>query len=484
MDILLHKLKETLFSVLPVALVVLLINFFVVSISTDLMIKFGIGAFLIIFGLSIFLLGVDLAVSPIGSMMGSELVKKTKLPYILLGGFILGFLISVAEPDLHIIANQIELISEGVIERFKLILVVSLGIGISFSYGLFRIVKKISLKYTLLTLYLIIFILGVLGPTELLPITFDTSGATTGAITVPFVLAIAFGISRLNKNSLDLEKDSFGLVGIVSAGAIISIIILNIFSNPIIDGSTLPEQNSTFLYSLIHASFEVLLALSPIVLLFVFFNFKSFKLKKEKLRIILLGLLYTGLGMILFLTGVNGGFLEVGSYIGSRIADSSLLILIMICFFLGITTVLAEPAVYVLTSQIEEVTSGSIKRKMVVPALSIGVGIAITLAMLKIILSVPFWVIILPCYIIALTLSLFSDDLFIGISFDGGGVASGPMTATFILAFMNGIAGATAGANVLMDGFGMISLVAVAPIITLQVLGLLYKYKTKAKVNL
>ena len=482
MDILLHKLKETLFSVLPVALVVLLINFFVVSISSDLMIKFGIGSFLIILGLSIFLLGVDLAVSPIGAMMGSELVKRSKIPFIILGGFILGFLISVAEPDLHIIANQISLISEGIINRLQLIIVVSLGIGLSFAFGLFRIVKKISLKYTFLFLYFVIFVLAALGPTELLPITFDTSGATTGAITVPFVLAIAFGISKLNKNSLDLEKDSFGLVGIVSAGAIISIIILNIISNPIIESASLPVQDSTFLYSLIHASYEVLLALSPIVLLFLIFNFKSFKLNKEKFKIIIKGIIYTGIGMILFLTGVNGGFLEVGSYIGYNIASSGIFILTLICFFLGITTVLAEPAVYVLTSQIEEVTSGSIKRKMVVPALSLGVGIAITLAMLKIILSIPFWMIILPCYIIALTLSMFSEDLFIGISFDGGGVASGPMTATFILAFMNGIAGATEGANILMDGFGMISLVAVAPIITLQVLGLLYKFKSRKKV--
>ncbi len=480
LHILFHKLKDIIFSIIPLIVLVFILHFTVSPIETSLLKNFLFGALFIIFGLTIFLIGVDIGIAPIGNRIGEKLTKSNSLFIILFGGFILGLFISIAEPDLHVIANQIELFSLGMISKYILILTVSLGIALTFSFGLFRIFKSISLRYTLLFLYSVVFILIVLSPPDLLAITFDAAGATTGSLAVPFMLAISLSISRLKKLDVDSGKDSFGLIGIVSAGALIGALILSMIIKTInpIDDISLLANNKTFFTSFIPVIKDVLLSLSPIIIFFLIFNKFSLQINKSILIQIYKGLLYAFIGMVLFLVGVNGGFLEVGRYIGSALANYNIIYLALICFLLGVTSILAEPAVYVLTKQIEEVTSGYIKKIFVMTFLALGVGIALTLALLRIKFDYDLAIILLVGYSIAVILSFLVPKIFVGMAFDSGGVTSGPMTVTFILAFFHGVAHAVDDANILVEGFGMVSLVVLAPIITLQLLGLIYKIKT------
>jgi hypothetical protein len=323
---------------------------------------------------------------------------------------------------------------------------------------------------------------------EFLAISFDASGATTGAMTVPFILALATGISVLKKDSKSSEKDSFGLVSIASTGAIISVMLMSIISKTDkISGSVenIQAVETSILYPFIHEfpiiAKEVFIALFPILLLFVVFQQLAFKLSRKMVRKILMGMLFTFVGLVVFLVGVNAGFMEVGSVIGYNIATlDNKAYIVGIGFILGFVTILAEPAVHVLTHQIEEVTSGYVKRKEIMVTLSIGVGLAVALSMVRILVpQLKLWHYLLPGYFISLMMTLFVPKLFVGIAFDSGGVASGPMTATFTLAFAQGAAQAIESADVLVDGFGIIALVALTPIIAVQVLGLIFKMKSK-----
>lgn len=487
MTVLVEKFKEVLFAVLPITIIVLILNFTITPIETNLLLRFIIGSISVILGLSIFLFGVDIGVTPIGTLMGSSLTKSNKVWIVGVGGLILGFFISVAEPDLHILAGQIDGVTSGLISKLSIVIVVSIGIAVMLTLGLFRIVYNKPLYKMLTVIYLIIFGLSVFTSSEFLAISFDASGATTGAMTVPFILAIAVGVSSLKKDGKASEKDSFGLVAIASTGAILSVLIMSIITkSDKITGSLENVAYSTnsifapFVHEITTVLYEVFFALAPLLILFFIFNRISFKLTKKTFFKILKGLLYTFIGLTLFLTGVNAGFMDVGTEVGYNVASlENKSFLVIAGFALGLVTVLAEPAVYVLTHQIEDITSGYVKRKMVLVALSIGVGFAVALSMIRIIVpEIKLWHYLLPGYIISIGLTYLVPKLFVGMAFDSGGVASGPMTATFILAFANGAAEAIEGANVLVDGFGMISMVALMPIIALQILGLIFKYKS------
>lgn len=488
MNVLVEKLKEVLFAVLPITVLVLILNFTLVPLDTSLLVRFIIGAIFIVVGLTIFLIGVDIGITPIGQFMGGMLAKSNKIWFVILVGLGLGFFISIAEPDLHILARQVENVTSGLISRGSIVVVVSIGIGLLIAVGLVRIVYNFPLYKLLTILYLIIFALAIFTSPEFLAISFDASGATTGALTVPFILALALGVSAIKKDSKASEKDSFGLVAIASTGAIMTVMIMNIFSkSDEITGSleTVHTDYTAILDPYIHhlpvLAKEIMIALLPIVITFLLFQKFSFKLSKKVVKNILMGVLFTFIGLVLFLVGVNAGFMDVGSAIGHSIASlDNKAYVIVIAFVLGLVTILAEPAVHVLTHQIEDVTSGYVKRKAVLATLCIGVGLAITLSIIRILIpGLQLWHYLLPGYIIAITLSYFVPKLFVGIGFDSGGVASGPMTATFILAFVQGAAEAIEGADVLKDGFGMIAMVAMTPIIALQILGLIFKYKSK-----
>lgn len=488
MSVLFSKFKEVLFSVLPITLIVTILNFTLTPMETPVFLRFLFGAFIIIIGLTIFLVGVDVGITPIGNTMGASIAKSNKLWVVVAAGLLLGFIISIAEPDLHILAGQVSAVTSGIIGKNIFVVIVSIGIATLLMIGLVRIVYNFPLYKLLSVIYGIILFIALFTSREFLAISFDASGATTGALTVPFILALATGVSKLKKDSKSSEKDSFGLVAIASTGAILSVMLMSVLSKTDKITGTLPvaDEASTaifapFISKLPLISFEVLVALAPILLIFLIFQKISFKLSNSTLRKIMFGMIFTFLGLVMFLVGVNAGFMEVGIVVGYELAlfDQKIYV-IVIAFILGMVTILAEPAVYVLTHQIEEVTSGYVKRKVVMATLAVGVALAVALSIIRILVpEIQLWHYLLPGYLISMGLSYIVPKLFVGMAFDSGGVASGPMTATFVLAFAQGVAEATDGANVLIDGFGIIAMVAMTPIIALQILGLVYKVKSR-----
>jgi hypothetical protein len=487
LNILVEKIREVFVSVFPITVIVLILHFTIAPVELYQLFRFIIGAVLIFFGLSVFLLGVDLGVSQIGHLMGSVLVKSNKVLIIGIVGLILGFFISIAEPDLHVLANQIDLVTSGTISKISILVIVSIGIAILMTIGLFRIIFNISLQKILIGMYSLVLVFSFFSSPEYLAIGFDASGATTGAMTVPFILALAVGVSSLKKNGITSEEDSFGLVGITSIGPILSIILVsllirqNTFSDVVVD--QIPYSSSVlypFIQKLPIIMSEIMLAMLPLLVVFILYKFINKDLPKRAFIRILKGLIYAYIGLVIFLLGVNAGFMEVGYMIGYKVASlNGQWIIVVVGFILGLVTVLAEPAVHVLTEQIEDITTGYVQKRIINIALSAGVGIAVALSMLRIVIpGIQLWHYLLPGFSIALLMSFFVPNLFIGIAFDSGGVASGPMTATFILAFSQGAASATQSANVLIDGFGMIAMVALTPLIALQIIGILYKRKS------
>lgn len=488
MHLLLDKLKDILMAVLPITLIVAILHFTLVPMGSLYFSRFLLGAFFVVIGLSIFLLGVDLSISRIGALIGQQLAKSNNIIIVSVVGLVLGFFISIAEPDLHILANQIEQVTGGSILKNSILITVSLGIALLLALGLFRILYQMKLKNFLLITYTVIFGLAIFSSQEFLAMAFDASGATTGAMAVPFVMAMALGVASLNKDRSSAEEDSFGLVGIISAGAIIGVLVLGLFSkNGTLSGS-LPVVEvgnesllTPFFNFLPQVSWEIFLVLAPLVLIFAVGNHFYFKVLKRRKRQIYIGSLYTFIGLVIFLVGVNAGFMEAGRIVGSSIQDlGKPWLTVLVGFILGLVVILAEPAVYVLTNQVEEVTSGHLSRKVVLTTLSIGVAFAVSLSIVRILVpALSLWHFLLPGYLISMILTRYVPSLFIGIAFDSGGVASGPMTATFIFAFAQGVSSQAATADVLIDGFGIIAMVAMAPLISLQILGVIYKLKSK-----
>lgn len=489
MNIITTKLKEVSGSVLPILGLVLGLHFLVIPLPSVMLWRFLIGTFLVIFGLTLFLLGVELGITPLGSLTGKALSKSKSVIILLISGLILGFFISIAEPGLLVLANQVNIVSSGAISSQSILIIVSIGMAIMISVGFLRIFFNIPLFKLLLVLYGLVFVFSLFTSREFLAIAFDASGATTGILAVPFILTLSFGISKLKKDSKASEKDSFGLVAIASIGAILAVLIFDVFTPDLSFNATLTSSLETstsiilpFFNVIPPAIFESLMAIFPLAVIFIILQNLFFKLKRLAVRKIVTGFAYVLIGLLLFLVGVNAGFMDVGTYLGQTLVLKQPIIIIVVGFILGALTILAEPAVYVLTHQIEEVTSGYIPRLAVLLPLSLGVGLSIALSIIRILVpSIQLWHYLLPGYIISLSLMFFVPKLFIGIAFDAGGVATGPVTATFILAFIQGAAFAYEGADLLIDGFGMIAMVAMIPIITLQILGLIFKKVTQKK---
>lgn len=488
MNAITEKFKETIISVLPFVIIVVLLSLFVTPLGLQTLSKFLIGAVFITIGMPIFLQGIDLSISPMGEMMSKALIKTGSIRIILIGSFIFGFVVTVAEPDMHILAGQVNSVTMGQVAKNLLLIVVSVGVGLLVSLGLLRMICNIALNRFLIIIYLIIFVLALLTNGDFLAIAFDACGSTTGSITVPFLLALSSGIASSTRSVSEEDIDSFGLLGVASAGATVAVLILGILSgNPELTGS-LPINDelsgsvlSIFLSEIPKTAWESIIVLLPIVILLVIMSFVYIRLTRRQVKKLALGLLYTLVGLTLFLTGVNAGFMEAASHLGYQIAklDNSWL-LILVGGIFGFVTIPAEPSVHVLTRQIEDETAGSIKAKTVMATLSLGVGVAVGLSVLRILMpQLKLWHILLPGMAIAIILTYFIKQIFVGIAFDSGGVASGTMTATFILPFAQGAADYIPTANVVTDGFGVISLVAMTPLLALQILGLVYKIKLK-----
>lgn len=490
MNVVFSKFKEVMVSVIPIIVMVLFVHFIIMPLETLLIYRFIIGSILVMIGLTVFLIGVDIGISPLGTLIGTSLTKTNKLWIVLIAGLILGFFVSIAEPGLLVLANQVNQVTSGQISGMLILVTVSIGLAIMLTLGFLRVFYNIPLYKVLIVVYVIIFGLVVFASREFLAIAFDASGATTGVLAVPFILSLSVGISKLKKDSKASEKDSFGLVAIASSGAILAVLVLDIVSETneltaVLDIDMTSSQSvfRPFLDVIPTYFIESITAIFPLFAILLVLQIFVFKLKRREFRKLLTGFAFAFIGLLVFLIGVNTGFMDVGTSMGSNLAQhENKYIIVVIAFILGVVTILAEPAVYVLTHQIEDVTSGYVKRKAVLVALAIGVGTAVTLSIIRILIpGIQLWHYLVPGYILSLSMTFFTPKLFVGIAFDAGGVATGPMTATFILAFTQGAAFSFEGADLMADGFGMIAMVAMLPIITLQALGLVFAMKSKTK---
>lgn len=486
MDILFQRFKEVFLSVLPITVLVIILSLTIAPVETDMLIRHIIGAVFVIVGLGVFLFGANIGIIPIGNHMGETIAKTNKAYLVGILGFILGVLITIAEPDLHILAIQVNIASGGIVPSTLIMLVVSIGIGVMVAVGLLRIIFGRPLNQVFTLVYFIIFLFGLTVSEEFLAISVDASGATTGAMTTPFILALGYGVSQL-KGGKTSEEDSFGMVGIASTGPILAIMLMSIIKNLTnIHGEAESLVMATggvvapFVHLFPETAIDSFFTLLPLLVLFIIINRFKLKLNRRSKATILKGLLYTFIGLTLFLLGVNAGFMDIGKVLGEYIASYYNWLLPVIGFVLGMVVVLAEPAVHVLTEQVEDVTSGYIRRKVILLALSIGIAFAVSMSMLRIMIpTLKLWHFLLPGFALAAFLSFRVPPIFVGIAYDSGGVASGPMTATFILAFAQGAANAIPTANILVDGFGVIAMVAMTPLVAIQILGLIFKIKSK-----
>ena len=489
---LLSKFKETATAVLPVAAIVFLLHLTIAPMSFGVLALFLSGTFLLIVGMTLFQLGSEVGMTPMGNQIGSKLVELRSLKIFVITAFLLGFLVTIAEPDLQVLGKQMPeqtLFSLFGIEMSVgqvLIYMVAIGVAIFLTVAVIRVVFGIDLSKLFFVLYIIVFAMAFFTRPEYLAVAFDSGGVTTGPITVPFILALGVGIASVKKGK-DAENDSFGFVGLCSVGPIISVLIMGMFvkGDASYDPTVIPEIENfgdvIMVYLRAFPTFfeEVALALSPIIVVYLFFQIVYLKLPKISLVKTLIGVLYTYIGLVIFLTAANVGFMPAGSYMGGALATLPYnWVIIPIGMLVGFFILMAEPAVYVLTVQVEEVTGGSITRKMMMIALMIGMSVSVGLAMTRVITGISIWYLLIPGYAIALGLMFFVPKVFTAIAFDSGGVASGPMTATFLLPFATGACTAIGG-NVLMDGFGVVAMVAMTPLVAIQILGAVYAIKAK-----
>jgi hypothetical protein len=486
------KLKETLTAVLPVSGIILLLHFTVAPMPSGILALFLSSVVFLILGMTLFTLGADSGMTPMGNQMGAALVKLRNLPLFIVTALLLGIMITIAEPDLQVLGNQMPkatLFTLGEMEvsvGSALIYAVALGVGLFLVVSVLRILFKISLSFLLIGFYILTFLLAAFTGKEFLAVAFDSGGVTTGPITVPFILALGVGIASVRGGD-SARDDSFGLVGLCSLGPILVVTIMGMLvpggatytSEPIPEIGSFSELMGVYLDALPHFAWEVALALSPIFAFYLIFQIFFLKLPSHVMQRTLIGGVITYLGLVVFLTAVNVGFMPVGSYIGGMISSLDYnWVLIPIGMVVGFFIVAAEPAVHVLNEQVEDVTGGAISRKAMMVAMMIGMSVSVGLAMIRVLTGISIWYLIIPGYALALGLTFFVPKIFTAIAFDSGGVASGPMTATFLLPFAVGACEA-AGGNILMDAFGVVAMVAMTPLVTIQILGAIYAVKEK-----
>lgn len=477
-----EKIAESLSSVLPVTCIVLILGITIAPIPLDPLMLFLAGAAFLITGMGFFTLGVDMAMMPIGEKVGAQLAKAKKLPIIILACIIMGAIVTVAEPDLQVLAGQTPAVPDMV-----LILAVAAGVGLFLSVAFLRSLLGWSLSHILMVFYLVLFIMAFYISDDFLAVAFDSGGVTTGPITVPFIMALGMGLSSIGRGK-DQDSDSFGLVALCSIGPILSVMILGFLyqsSSGTYEPAVIPTISNSqdlwlvFQHKLPDYALEVLTALSPILLFFLIFQVFFLKMRRRQVIKILVGMLYSYIGLTLFLTGVNVGFMPAGSYLGRQIASLPYrFVLVPIAMLIGYYIVKAEPAVRVLNKQVAEVTGGAISETTMMKGLSIGMALSLGMSMLRVLTGIPLIGLLLPGYALALGLSFVVPPVFTSIAFDSGGVASGPMTATFLLPFAMGACEAVGG-NILTDAFGIVSMVAMTPLIIIQLIGLSYEIRRK-----
>ena len=477
-----EKLQESLAAVLPILAIVLILSFTIAPLPTSVLMAFLFGAVLLVVGMMFFSLGAELAMSPMGERVGACITKTRRVGIMLTLGFLLGFLITISEPDLQVLANQVQ-----AVPNMVLIVTVAVGVGLFLCFAMLRMLLSVPLNTMLVGFYIVVFVLAMFVPKDFLAVAFDSGGVTTGPMTVPFIMAMGVGVSAIRSDKHS-ANDSFGLVALCSIGPILAVLILSLIFRP--DGGSytavvIPEiGDSAALWQLFFVAFptyfkEIAVSLLPIAAFFAVFDLVSLHLERKQLIRIGVGLAYTYLGLVIFLTGVNVGFMPAGNYLGSVIAGLACnWIIIPIGMLIGYFIVMAEPAVYVLMRQVEELTDGAIPGSAMKHSLSIGVAVSVGLAMIRVLTGISIFYLLVPGYAVAIVLSFFVPKLFTAIAFDSGGVASGPMATTFLLPFAMGACSAVGG-NIVTDAFGVVAMVAMTPLITIQGLGLIYRLRTK-----
>ena len=466
---------------MPIVLIVAVLCLTISPLPTDLMLCFLCGTLMLVLGVGLFSLGAETSMTPIGSYIGTAITKTKNLPFILIVAFVLGFAVTVSEPDLQVLAATVPHIDTTV-----LIVVVGVGVGFFLSVCMFRILAGLRLRVILIVAYAVVFILAAFSNPEFLSIAFDSGGVTTGPMTVPFILALGIGVSHVRSDKHAIA-DSFGLVALCSVGPILAVLVLGFFyhgSGEIVNDAiqsfpTTVDIARSYLSAIPHYLEETAIALLPIFVIFLLFQIFALKLTKRNFTKILIGLVYTYLGLVLFLTGVNVGFSALGNVLGATLASSEAkIILIPLSMLIGWFLISAEPAVAVLEKQIEEVSAGAISGKSIKISLSIAIALAMGMAMLRVLTGISILWFVVPGYAIALILSFFVPNIYTAIAFDSGGVASGPMTATFMLQFVIG-ASVAVGGNPLIEAFGLVAMVAMMPLISIQLVGFISELKKK-----
>lgn len=481
MKMLEEKAKEAISSIVPVMVIMILIGLFL-GFNATTMVSILISTILLIVGVTLFTLGADMSMMEMGKTISSGLLKTRKVGLILFVSFIVGIVITVAEPDLKVLASQMTAIDSKV-----LILSVGLGVGIFLSIAAGRIIYQINLKKIIGFFYVILLLMIVVSKNEMIPLAFDSGGVTTGPMSVPFILAmgIGFSTSRTKKKS---KNDSFGLVALCSIGPILTVLILGLLMKGDLSYTyNIQGETTTFLSMMINYVGEivpvfkdVLMSLLPIVGVFVVFCLITRSVSKRQIMKVMLGLPITLIGLTLFFIGVNVGYLPVAYLIGIKMYNKAKGLLIILGLIIGFVIVKAEPAVAVLTEQIEKLTEGSIKRSVMNNTIAVGVALAVAISIFRVISGVSINVILIVGYLVSLGLMFFSPDIFTMVAFDSGGAVTGPMTTSFLLPLVIGICYASGG-NVLTDAFGLVALVAMSPLLTIQILGIVYRLKSKKK---
>lgn len=477
-----EKILESLSAVLPITGIVLLLSIILVPVELGTMVMFITGAIMLVVGMGFFQLGAEMSMTPLGEGIGVQISKTRKIFLILLIGLSMGMIITISEPDLQVLAQQVPSVP-----NYILILTVAVGVGIFLALAITRILFQINLPALLIIFYILLIGASFLVSKDFLAVAFDSGGVTTGPMTVPFIMAMGVGLASV-RGDKNASNDSFGLVALSSIGPIIAVLILGCFENPteaaysaseIADVVTTRDVVWEFLRNVPPYIEDVFISLLPVAVVFAIFQFLTRRYHQRHVKRILVGFAYTYIGLVLFLSGVNVGFAPVGSSIGNDIASASWKwLLVPIGMLIGYYIVKAEPAIQVLNHQVEDVTNGAVSAKAMNRCLSIGVSVSVGLAMLRVLTALPIYWIVIPGYILALLLSLMVPKMFVGIAFDSGGVASGPMTTTFLIPLSIGACEAVGG-NVMTDAFGVVALVALTPLIAVQIMGMLYQFKLK-----
>ena len=477
------KLKESLYSVVPIMLLMIVLSIYL-KFSLTTIISILISTLLLVIGISLFTYGADISMMEIGKVMGSSLIKSRKPLLICFVTFIIGVVITIAEPDLKVLATQMTAIDSSIF-----IMCVGIGVGIFLSISAMRIIFQIDLRIILYIFYGILLLLIFLVDKNFIPVGFDSGGVTTGPMSVPFIIAMGVGFSSVRSN-VDSKNDSFGLVALCSIGPILIVLLFSLFINSNMEYVynispevlTFSGLTKSYVMEIIPVITDVIMSLIPIIAVFVIFNLFTKKVKKKKLTRILSGIVITFIGLSLFFIGVNSGYMKLAYLIGMKMYDVNSSLLIPLGIIVGYIIVSAEPAVALLNEQIEKITEGTISKKLMNTTIAIGVSIAIALSMTRVLTGIPITWFLVIGYVVALLLTIFTPKVFTMIAFDSGGAVSGPMTTSFLLPLIIGVC-YQHGGNVLTDAFGLVGLVALSPLLTIQILGVIYNIKTRYKNN-